>query len=437
MRTWMVGLLTVLLPTLVLAATPQEELAQQVAEYKKKGELIELEDFAVKGVEEKENAAAALSAAGKLIGADKSKIWERYQAIDELALPLTESEASTIQAVVDAHAESIKLVDEAMTRPKVDWRIKLESPSLAILLPDLSRMRALANLLRHDALLKHQQGDDAAAIADVKRMLFISEKTGQMMFSLVSHIVSRSIGDMAIATIEQIAPDLKIGDGKGEVSKGEVAALMKQLLDDKSVRESMQYALASERMSQYDNAVAIGAKKIDLQKAGWKGITQAEIDAITPEMAAGDSLRMIRRTTATMEAVASSANWSEAKKKLPPLPEELKGAQRRKHIVMAMLTPNLDNAIQKGFVHLSKRRLAAMDLATRLYAAENGGKLPEKLDDLAPKYLAEVPKDVATTGQPFVYMPGGKTPTIFSASEKEVMIRLKRPARKAAKDKAS
>src|SRR5688572_16813131 len=133
---WCKGLMTLLLaPAFVFAATAQEQLAQQVADYKKNGELIELEDFAVKGVEEKENAAAALSAAGKLIDNDESEVMKRFDAIDELALPLTESEAATIQAMIDAHQEAIRLVDEAMTRPKVDWRIQLESPSLSILLP--------------------------------------------------------------------------------------------------------------------------------------------------------------------------------------------------------------------------------------------------------------------------------------------------------------
>jgi hypothetical protein len=57
-------------------------------------------------------------------------------------------------------------------------------------------------------------------------------------------------------------------------------------------------------------------------------------------------------------------------------------------------------------------RLTQLFLALRCYQLEHG-KLPGKLDELAPEYLKTIPLD-PFTGKPFGYEPGGQKPRIWS-----------------------
>src|SRR4029079_8076703 len=57
-------------------------------------------------------------------------------------------------------------------------------------------------------------------------------------------------------------------------------------------------------------------------------------------------------------------------------------------------------------------RLLITDLAIQLYRAEEG-KLPNKLDDLTPRYLKEIPNDFFTDKMP-IYRPSGDTYLLYS-----------------------
>jgi hypothetical protein len=61
---------------------------------------------------------------------------------------------------------------------------------------------------------------------------------------------------------------------------------------------------------------------------------------------------------------------------------------------------------------IAQAHMTQIFLALRCYQIEHG-KLPERLDDLAPGYVKAIPLD-PFTGQPFGYEPGGDKPRIWS-----------------------
>jgi hypothetical protein len=67
-------------------------------------------------------------------------------------------------------------------------------------------------------------------------------------------------------------------------------------------------------------------------------------------------------------------------------------------------------------------RVTIIDLALRGYMAENGGKPPQKLDDLVPKWLPAVPID-SVINKPFIYQPGSNS---FSLSGGAPEFKIKR-----------
>ena len=116
----------------------------------------------------------------------------------------------------------------------------------------------------------------------------------------------------------------------------------------------------------------------------------------------------ILNIVATVANAAQSSNWpsAEARLKLAPDPDQLAGARHFLLMCFAILRPAWDRALQQEFKGLADRRLTAMALACRWYAAEHDGRLPDRLGNLVPKYLSAIPFDPMTADSPMKYRPG-------------------------------
>ncbi len=70
-------------------------------------------------------------------------------------------------------------------------------------------------------------------------------------------------------------------------------------------------------------------------------------------------------------------------------------------VLVSLLVPALDNAMNRSFGHRATLRGTRIVLALRAYEAAEG-RVPESLLDLVPKYLESVPEDsFSRTGEPF------------------------------------
>ena len=65
--------------------------------------------------------------------------------------------------------------------------------------------------------------------------------------------------------------------------------------------------------------------------------------------------------------------------------------------MMTMMVPALGGVVGRQYQGVFGLRKARIELAERMYEVENGRKA-ERLEDLVPKFLREVPKDTVTGG---------------------------------------
>ncbi len=247
---WVLLLLAVLLVLLTVAGYgvwstgARRRLDHEVAALKAAGEPIELSDFVVTNVADADNAALDPRAAALSIG-EATQHFKDYDKL-EPAIPLTDKEMYRISDAVADNAAAFAGVERAVTKKGVDWQIAFKSPGIQILLPDLSHMRTLANLVGHRALLEHQQGDDAAALRDIDHLLFISDAVDQQPI-IVSHLVATGVRAIATDHLEKIAPVLKIGTQSGAASPQQVRALIAKLLDEKAANAGQHRGFQGER----------------------------------------------------------------------------------------------------------------------------------------------------------------------------------------------
>ena len=82
-----------------------------------------------------------------------------------------------------------------------------------------------------------------------------------------------------------------------------------------------------------------------------------------------------------------------------------------------MLVPTLNRALMLHYRSLAMRRMTGVALAIRLYQLDAGGRRPETLDELVPKYLLAVPADpFADDGRGLGYLPHASPALLYSVN---------------------
>jgi hypothetical protein len=394
--------MTLLLPLVGLAAAAPKTMDDQIAAYKAAGEPIEPKDFEPKGVADADNAAAELRAA---FAAFKSEdpAWQAYEKLENLRFPLTESQVATLRAAVAVQQGILPHIDAAMTRPAVDWQIKFTSPIFNTLLPYLNEQRQLAQALVAHALLAHHDGNDAEAIKDINRLIFISRTVDHQVFT-VTHLVSLRIMAQAANTAESIAPDLKIGAGQGGLgaSDQDVKQLITSLLDDVPPTRGYHDSLLMERMDYLDVVRGVVSGKINPVNITIIDPPMPPLGAQATARAQVDGLLMLRYFSDLVRAFDTTADLPSFKSHQPARPAEL-DAHPKDHPLGRALFPRHEQAVTAHYRATADRRLAAVALAIRMYAIANNGTLPKQLEQLIPQYLPQVPLDPMTAGQPLKY----------------------------------
>ena len=390
-------------------------LNRLVATYRAAGQPIEPEDFVVDDVAPADNAVLDLRAAAAAIDRTTPAWKALSESNDDPAVALRPEELEQIRAVVAANPAALEHLEAAAGKRGINWGLRFRTPVISIMLPDLNAQRELATLLKYDALLAHTDGDHARAVRRVGEMLFLARAVGRQPI-LVSHLVSIGIGAMATDLLTQMAEDLRVGNGPGDATPQQVRELIAALLDESAVAASQRDALLGERMMQLDIARSVASGKMSLNgmaAPGGKGAA-AVATAVKP-MALDDGLISLRFMTQVMEAATAAKDWPGFQRVAPALPAEVKERPWR-HMVASTFIPSLDRAVQTHFRGLTERRIAAVVLALRLYAAEHDGELPASLDALVPQYLPAVPLDPMAAARPLKYV-AGSDPLVYSVGE--------------------
>jgi hypothetical protein len=406
-RRFVLTLLTLILaPFLAYAAWAlyaQHQLTASLRAIRAAGEPIDVEDFRTPTPAPGRNAADDLLAAGRLLDTDDLD-WREFDRL-WLGSPLTPKETALLTRLVAHRRAALAHLEAAAAKPDVHWDIDLTIDSFHRLLPGLTEARAAANLLRADALLAHQQGDDARALARVDQALDLA-RICDAQPAIVSHLVATGIAAMATGIVRDIAPDLRVDPPAG-LPRARLRAMIDRLLDDRSLQAGMRRALCGER---YDAA----AWPIDPKS----GPAAARI-AAKPFFTLNANLRT-RILTAVLHAYNQSTDWPTFRDTYDPAAQFPELARHPDFYLLAGAAgTNSDKRyILNYYRALADLRLAATLLALRCYAADHAGQPPATLDALVPTYLPAIPTDPMLKGRaPLHYRADPTDPRLYSVGD--------------------
>jgi hypothetical protein len=393
-------------------------LKQRVAAIQARGEPILPADFAPPALPPDVNGGPDIDAAGHTI-AEYFKTTGKPLAEFDRVLPLRPEERQAIEQAMKDLAPAVAQFQKGRAKPRHEPTLNLISPVLMniVLANNLNGQRALCMLFDAAARLEHENGDDATALRRVYDMIFVSRYTDKNP-SLVGHLVSIGCLAMASETVNELAPDLRVGIAKGDAAPADVRRLIDTLLDDGPPRKGLRLAFRGERMGQLDTMDALN-RGIPIQLGPPQSTPPTSYKPVarylTRPMFNHNARSMIDHMTALLPVV-DEPDLPAALAKLPPKPK----SSNPFNAFTQILIPSLERALETQHRVTSDRRLAATAMAIRWYQLDHNGQRPPTLDALVPKYLPSVPKDALLRDKPLGYLPEMQRPRLYSAGANNV-----------------
>jgi hypothetical protein len=423
-RAWLiVGLLFLLL--VATHATwgwlEQRRLDRRLASLHAAGEPIYAADFDSPAPAADENAADDILAGWAILNRS-----EERRALDEMtaryivSLPLSDAEQKAIARMIEANRSGLALIDSGIAKPQARWPGDLSQPLMLQDASWLTAARGTANVLQSDAQLAAQSGRYGDALARIGQMLTLARHVDRHP-TMIAHLVATGITAAAASTAEQIAYDLRVG-GDDVVAK----RLIGVLLDDEAGRAGFVRAMRGERR---DHWMLIG-KLPDTSVGANVGISNSPaagpsmkgrlVGYFIKPMLMDNAEMAVRTDTALLQAFERTSDLPglRADPAAPALLAEIDRSPKWYLFASLFVAHSPERLAQTEYRAATERRLAAVALAMRLYALDQGGRRPQTLSELVPAYLPSLPRDpMAAGGMALRYVPGGERPIVYSVGD--------------------
>jgi len=308
-----------------------------------------------------------------------------------------------------------------------------EPALVAAMLPDLMHAREAARALTMRATNQLGQGDVEGAWDDLTAVYRWGRLTGQ--------------GDTLVAALVAIAIEGTAHDGArallahGKLSAQQCKQMARQLRELPPRPPMVDRIDSAERLMFADAVCSIardGLQKWKLLSGDPEPLSSAVVSALSRPVIDWDRvLRLGNRWYDRLVAAGRETDVEKQRKMLEDIDAGLKqlsaqskdpkqwalallsGRAAKKQIsdqfgrnMVGLLLPAISTAMAREHEAQTQSDLTQLAFAAAAYRSEHG-KLPEKLADLAPGYLAAVPRDVFT-GQPLIYRPEGNRLRIYS-----------------------
>jgi hypothetical protein len=356
------------------------------------GEPVSPADFDVPAPPPGQNAADDLIRAGAMVQQSEEMLaFYRMTGDYWVMLPLTDQEVSGIGAAVSANKGAIGLMESGLRKEQVAW--PADSRGLFKYSSWLDHVGYLGEIVRLDALLAHQAGREAEAVARVRQLVEMARVVERNSRAAAAHYAVVRLLWTAALSAEAMAYDLHVGGAAGGVAAAEVHALIRDLLDDPAWRAAMVGAMQKDRIEQYQFWVGMsrGASRDP-------SVTGPAMRFVTWPLAARNADLSVRMESALLYAFRRSSD-------LPTTGADAEVAAvlayvRSSPMNIAVDSPSPPRAVVAHYQLTVDLRLAAVALAMRLYAVEHGGRGPQALAELVPRYLPGVPGDPMVAGSP-------------------------------------
>ena len=395
----------------------ERRLQAKIDEYHAAGQPVTIEDFQYPPVPDEENAAYFLMKAAEAIIVPAGLRVDFGDVCNELDRVV--EYVDDVKRIVEANDEVVRLVREAVAKQEVDWKKKLKSPVIDVLLPNLSPQKQLARLLCTAALYNHHIGNDAEAVSVLRDTLRQAELVPVRQTSLISHLLETAIQALAAGVVEEIAPRLCIAGSTAEESDGvvpvdadEVRELIDFLLREDTLRDHWLQAMYAERLMELDCAMIVAKDPGTFVGAGAGGAPLSLLGRFAEPMYQLDAVFMLESCTAAADA-GTQPDYATAHAAFPRFPAFANQPERTAHLLSSIFLPSFERALELHFRLIGECRMAAIALAIRLYEIDHGQR-PPTLAELVPAYLRTVPLDpFVADGRTVSYLPDAPMPILY------------------------
>jgi len=390
-----------------------QRLAAEIAAIHARGEPILPEDFPTITIPDSDNAAWYLRQAAAAIkhGPEAQTLWNGWD------VAYTDHEISDLTRWMDDEQTTRSMARQARAHPIVAWNMKLGSPAIMTLLPDLSTQRELATTLEMVAFVQHHRGDDAAAVQTIRDLHFVADGMQQYTPTIITHLVGIGIDAVTSATALNLSSDLAIANDSSTARPGAVPATraaVLQLIAD--LTDEHQYTLGGIQSIYGERWMALDTMKVAPQ--GTIPVNPS-LHILHPATKL-DAINILKSESQVSQAIAQPTLFT-ANAMMPVLPARrgYQGVSMLTHMFSSMMMPSLNLFVVTHYHGLTDRRAAVIALAIRLWRFDHDGKWAASLDELVPGYFRAVPIDpMSPTASPFHYKadaPGGAI--IYSVGE--------------------
>lgn len=405
-----------------------------------RGEPLRLAQLAPEPIPDDENAAELYKKAGQSARVKENEFEERLSA-EALAADGTEiygmpelladralrrKYAKEVEKFLSDCEEVLALARRARPLKKSDWKVDYSVPAILVELPPLAEQRSLARVLCLAALAAHDAGDDAGAMEYLRDTLALGRAVRQEPF-LISYLVSLATDALAFATIEEIAPALRVGVQGTGVPTAHIREFIGELLQgEQALHESVVRTFMAERCWIYETFEDLRHGRLSVESLrqldpsgpppGAGALARVVLAVVQPLLVANEA-RALRHMSGYVEA-AKEKTYAAAVRIMPEYESPTSTLKRITHVLSSMLIPTLDRLFALRFRSVATWRMTAIALAVRLYQLDHAGRRPKELAELVPEYLPTMPTDpFATEPRPFGYLPEAAKPLLYSVHE--------------------
>jgi hypothetical protein len=363
-------LLALLAIRLIWGAWSERKAHEALAGLRARGEAVEAADIVYAPVAEAENAWEVQLKAAR----SSAPISPRHTAMEYPDYPPYSDAWMKLAAASEVtNATTFALARQARQWSGVQFRPALTSPVWAMLLRPLNDAKILANTLADGINYAHVMGDDGEAIKRALDLLHLARSLRHDDF-VVAQLVAIGIDALACNAIQTVAPGLRLDANAATVEQ--VRRLIEALLNEREAREGLIRCVAVERIAWLELC--------EQQARGTWVIRPLADHALVRGVPNFDALREASAAETMPAARQALARYGWQASRFDEIPRYSRWFDGDNFAGEAI--------VERQFRVLAERRVTAASLACQLYRAEHG-RWPERLEELAPKYLARVPGD--------------------------------------------
>lgn len=368
---------------------------------------VTLADFKPGRLKPEENAAVLLDSLVAVIQHPAGTAHSLRDLSDNVDLALDEPAA--LRLWVEANERVLARVPELARLRQAEPTADLSNP-MNVLLPLASAKADLARLLGIAILDAHARADDRATVQMADAALLGARSIAVAGGTFLEHLVTCAAMRSSCAAIQAVTPTLMIGAARAGdtgvgVGREEVKDLIGKLLADAWLTASVQRAVYFERaefLGIMDSAPRVGGGPPP------GALVIASLAAVMKY----DTLYGFRLLTETAEA-ALQPDYPAVVKALPRFLNRNRFEPAVCTVFSAMAVPALERGLEGTCLTRTTSRMTAIGLALRLYEIDHG-RLPARLDELVPDYLANEPADLMADGSAFIYRPEAVPAMLYS-----------------------